>query len=474
MSKQDKKELRQQIACEWLEENYLNYGSLRHDIVTDRLQIRVANLESLSAPHNATSIIGGPAEDGSAYSLEFRGKERWRNLTDKDINTMVCQCVMESGVNISVTEMWTALKSDMVPAVHPLREWLDGLRPWNSCEPDWIDWVAQQVRVRESAQVLSATPKVSRPLGEGEAQSAVESNADALWRKCFKKWFVAMVASWMKDEVVNHTVLVLVGRQGIFKTTWLDNLIPPELRAYSSKLPLSGQISKDDRLRLCENGLLNIDELDAICGREMNIVKSLLTSTDVNERAAYGRLKERRVRLASFCASTNKREFLTDITGNRRWLPFEVESIQNPFHTIIPYELLYAQAKALVEEGYFAYWFDMEEMEVLEAHNEEFRAQENEEQLLPILFDVPAEGKGEFMTTAEISDRLVSHGGIKKPMSTRQLGVIMGKMGFQKAQARISGTCVRGWLVYKRDQDEIISVKRIGASDALMQRSDIY
>ena len=474
MSKQDKKELRQQIACEWLEENYLNYGSLRHDIVTDRLQIRVANLESLSAPHNATSIIGGPAEDGSAYSLEFRGKERWRNLTDKDINTMVCQCVMESGVNISVTEMWTALKSDMVPAVHPLREWLDGLRPWNSCEPDWIDWVAQQVRVRESAQVLSATPKVSRPLGEGEAQSAVESNADALWRKCFKKWFVAMVASWMKDEVVNHTVLVLVGRQGIFKTTWLDNLIPSELRAYSSKLPLSGQISKDDRLRLCENGLLNIDELDAICGREMNIVKSLLTSTDVNERAAYGRLKERRVRLASFCASTNKREFLTDITGNRRWLPFEVESIQNPFHTIIPYELLYAQAKALVEEGYFAYWFDMEEMEVLEAHNEEFRAQENEEQLLPILFDVPAEGKGEFMTTAEISDRLVSHGGIKKPMSTRQLGVIMGKMGFQKAHARISGTCVRGWLVYKRDQDEIISVKRIGASDALMQRSDIY
>ena len=122
-------------------------------------------------------------------------------------------------------------------------------------------------------------------------------------------------------------------------------------------------------------------------------------------------------RVKSFCASGNRRDFLTDITGNRRWLPFEVESIQNPFHTIIPYERLYAQAKALVEEGIFSYWFDMEEMEVLEAHNEEFRAQENEEQLLPILFDVPAEGKGEFMTTAEISDRLATYGGIKKPMS---------------------------------------------------------
>ena len=475
MSKQDQKELRQQIACEWLEENYLHYGSLRHDIVTDRLQIRMA--DSLSAPHNATNVIGDPAEDGSAYSLEFRGKENWRNLTDKDINTMVCNCVEETQVNISVTEMWTALKSDRVPSVHPIREWLNTLPPYTPDQPDWIDWLAQQVHVRDSASSgVLISPEGSNDYSQAnfqelrssgvtseQARSATEpsepltsgSSADRLWRACFKKWFVAMVASWMKDEVVNHTVLVLVGRQGIFKTTWLDKLIPPELRAYSSKLPLSGQISKDDRLRLCENGMLNIDELDAMCGREMNIVKSLLTSTDVNERAAYGRLKERRVRLASFCASTNKREFLTDITGNRRWLPFEVESIQNPFHTIIPYERLYAQAKALVEEGIFSYWFDMDEIEVLEQHNEKFRALENEEELLPLLFDKPAEGKGEFMTTAEISDRLVTYGGIKKPMSIRKLNTILERHEYKAVRPYVDGKQVRGWLVYRRKQDEI-------------------
>ena len=431
MSKQDKKELRQQIACEWLEENYLQFGNLRHDVVTDRLQIKAYK------PTPNPSLKGREECDG-LLAIGDR-QELWRYLTDKDINTMVCQCVAEKGVNISTNEMWTALKSDMVPAVHPLRAWLDGLRPYTADQPDWIDFVAQQVKVKPS----------------GEETKGDKARGEELWRACFKKWFVAMVASWMKDEVVNHTVLVLVGRQGIFKTTWLDNLIPPELRAYSSKLPLSGQISKDDRLRLCENGMLNIDELDAMCGREMNIVKSLLTSTDVNERAAYGRLKERRVRLASFCASTNKREFLTDITGNRRWLPFEVESIQNPFHTIIPYERLYAQAKALVEEGIFSYWFDMEEMEVLEAHNEEFRAQENEEQLLPILFDVPAEGRGEFMTTAEISDRLATYGGIKKPMSIRKLNAILEHHAFKAVRPYVDGKQVRGWLVYKRKQDEI-------------------
>ena len=481
MSKQDKKELRQQIACEWLQENYLNYGSLRHDVVGDRLQIQ-AYPQPLPGGRGVST-----AQKSFPLGEDLGEAMCWRNLTDKDINTMVCQCVAESGVNISVTEMWTALKSDLVPAVHPLREWLNGLHPWSSSEPDWIDMVAQKVTVKAYPQPLPkgkgegtqySTPifaedngedNKSFPLGEdlGEA-------ASRLWRKCFKKWFVAMVASWMKDEVVNHTVLVLVGRQGIFKTTWLDRLMPPDLRAYSSKLPLSGQISKDDRLRLCENGLLNIDELDAICGREMNIVKSLLTSTDVNERAAYGRLKERRVRLASFCASTNNREFLTDITGNRRWLPFEVESIQNPFDDIILYERLYAQAKAYVECGYFAYWFDMDEIEVLEQHNEKFRALENEEELLPLLFDKPAEGKGEFMTTAEISDRLATYGGIKKPMSIRKLNAILERHEYKAVRPYVDGKQVRGWLVYRRKQDEIEIKQKELANKSQRQEDTLY
>ncbi len=489
MSKKDK-ELRQQVACDWLEANYLNFNAIRHDIITDRLQVR--EYKPTPAPS-----LKGRGEDGE-----------WRNLTDKDINTMVCYCVAESQVNINLSEMWTALKSDMVPAVHPIRAWLDSLKPYTPDQPDWIDWLASQVQVRSGAPdcpsgfrsarvpvdgrsaapvdnaMLFSTASTTSDLQQCDPQcSASEtiyseqrerSEANAYWRTCFKKWFVAMVASWMKDEVVNHTVLVLVGRQGIFKTTWLDRLIPPQLREYSSKLTLSGQITKDDRLRLCENAMLNIDELDAISGREMNIVKSLVTSTDVNERAAYGRLKERRVRLASFCASTNNREFLTDITGNRRWLPFEVESIQNPFYTHLPYHLIYAQAKALVEEDRFTYWFEQEEIQYLEKHNEQFRALENEEELLPILFDKPAEGLGEFMTTAEISDRLVTFGGIKKPMSIRQLGMLLAKRGFQKKQVYLSGSNVRGWIVYERHTDEIELLRKIDSHSATYQPTNLY
>ena len=478
--------------------------------------------------------------------LEAKGKGYWKELTKHDINSIVCHCAQEYDANITSREVLTALQSDLIPDVHPLREYILSLRPYTTDQPDWIDLVARQVHVKgndktecginkdnlnnnsylalartiitaspyttrsferseirtllsgseyiyqqyqqlgiynennnsqasakEDISPLSQQQSVSSPLsnvGEAEELSMLSSeksaplsspnnHADELWRVCFKKWFVAMVASWMKDEVVNHQVLVLIGRQGIYKTTWLEHLIPPHLRAYACKLANSADLNKDERLRIAEFGLISLDEIDSMNNRELKQLKSVITATDVNERAAYAYTKERRVRLASFCASGNRRDFLTDITGNRRWLPFEVESIQNPFYTTLPYDLMYAQAWALAQDPTFSYWFELDEIEVLEEHNQHFRDESNEEQLLPILFDVPAEGKGEFMTTAQISERLVTYGNIKKPMALSRLGMVLGQQGYQPVRPRIGGIKTRGWLVYQRDTSEINALK---------------
>ena len=411
---------KQEAAIKYITENYLDYRRLRHDIVSDKLQIRM-DLD------------------------EVKGGEYWREMTKHDINSIVCHCAQEYDANITSREVMTALQSDLIPDVHPLREYVLSCGEWTEEQPDWIDWVASQVTVK--------------PLGD-EAKGD-KARGEGLWRGCFKKWFVAMVASWMKDEVVNHQVLVLIGKQGIFKTTWLEHLIPPHLRAYACKLANSNDLNKDERLRIAEFGLISLDEIDSMNNRELNQLKSVITATDVNERAAYAYTKERRVRLASFCASGNRRDFLTDITGNRRWLPFEVESIQNPFYTLLPYERMYAQAWALAQDPLFSYWFDLDEIEVLEVHNQHFRDESNEEQLLPILFDVPAEGRGEFMTTAQISERLVTYGNIKKPMALSRLGMVLGAAGYQSTRPKIGGRLIRGWLVYQRDTDEIASLKRI-------------
>ena len=439
---------KQECAIKYITENYLDYRRLRHDIVADKLQIRIADSLENASLQNAPE------------GLQFRGSEYWREMTKHDINSIVCHCAQEYDANITSREVMTALQSDLIPDVHPLREYVLSCGEWTEEQPDWIDWVAQQVRVADNAS--SGGQEFRGSEGSGVASELLNiSSADRLWRGCFKKWFVAMVASWMKDEVVNHQVLVLIGKQGIFKTTWLEHLIPPHLRAYACKLANSNDLNKDERLRIAEFGLISLDEIDSMNNRELNQLKSVITATDVNERAAYAYTKERRVRLASFCASGNRRDFLTDITGNRRWLPFEVESIQNPFYTILPYDRMYAQAWALAQDPLFSYWFDLDEIEVLEEHNQHFRDESNEEQLLPILFDVPAEGKGEFMTTAQISERLVTYGNIKKPMALSRLGMVLGAAGYQSTRPKIGGRLIRGWLVYQRDTDEIASLKRL-------------
>ena len=401
---------RQQIVCDYIQENLVQFGRLRHDLISNKVQIN----DGMS---RADALNDGMMNAG------------WRDITTSDINDIVCDCSAESGLSIAAKEVLAVLQSHRIPDVHPLREYVLKCSPWKDDQPDVLSWLAQRVTV-----------------AGGEAEQE-------LWRKCFIKWFVAMVASWLRDDVVNQQVLVLIGRQGIFKTTWLEHLLPPELRAYGCKMANSTQLNKDERLRIAEYGLIALDEIDAMGTKELNVMKSVITASDVSERAAYGYTKERRIRLASFCASGNKQEFLTDLTGNRRWLPFQVEAIANPFYITLPYEAIYAQARYLIDMG-FQYWFDLDDIDALEVHNDDFRAQENEEQLLAVYFDVPSDGYGTFMTTAEISDKLVIKGSIKKPMPLNRLGMIMKKAGYKDVRRGAMNT--RGWLVREKDADGFV------------------
>ncbi|MBR5841934.1 MAG: hypothetical protein IKY64_04895, partial [Bacteroidaceae bacterium] len=53
--------------------------------------------------------------------------------------------------------------------------------------------------------------------------------------------------------------------------------------------------------------------------------------------SAFARYKERRAHIASFCGTGNNPRFLTDLTDNRRWLPFMVRDIDSPWTHPMPY-----------------------------------------------------------------------------------------------------------------------------------------
>lgn len=364
---------------------------------------------------------------------------KWKEMTDRDENDLYIECCAVTGINLTSQLFKTVLNSNVIPAVNPLRDYVLSLTPWTPDQPDYISMAADTVHMKTQAE-------------------------DELWHRCFKKWFVAMEAGWLKEYAVNHQVIVFVGPQGIYKSTWINRLLPPELRAYVTDNYNVERIDKDEKLRAAEYGLINIDELDKLSDKELNKVKSVITSTHVDERASYGHNKEKRVRVASYAASGNKPEFLTDTTGNRRWLPFNVVSIDSPFENSLPYEGMYAQAYYLLKEG-FNYWFSINDVENLKNHVEEFMVPEKEEQLLLLYFDKIEKGApgATFLTTAEISAKLTIYGSLRKDIELRRLGSILRKNGFKSTRNGHQGT--RGFIVRERTQSEIAEMRRPDDAD---------
>lgn len=187
-----------------------------------------------------------------------------------------------------------------------------------------------------------------------------------LFDMCFRKWLVAMVASLLDKEVVNNVIMVLIGRQGIYKTTFFNYLLPEELRPYFYTKTNSDTMTKDDRLSLAEYAIICLEEIDSMRTPELNQLKALVTTKTINERAAYSRYKENRAHIASFCGTGNNMQFLTDQTGNRRWLPFEADYIDDPRTVRYDYQGIYSQALALWRSG-MAYWFNGSEINTMRA-----------------------------------------------------------------------------------------------------------
>ena len=361
---------------------------------------------------------------------QLQADGEWKEMTQRDENDLYMECCTTSSINISLNLFLTVLNSNVIPMMNPLREYVESLPAWDSSQPDYIDQAASQVHM-----------------------SSEEENQ--LWHYCFKKWLVALVAGWREEDVVNHQVIVFVGKQGIYKSTWLYRLMPPQLADYVTDNIDIERLDKDEKLRAAEYGLIIIDELDKLTDKQLNTLKAMITNTKVDVRASYGRHKEKRTRVASYAASGNKQEFLTDQTGNRRWLPFNVISVDSPYTHTLPYDGMYAQALYLLRNG-FNYWFDLEEIKSMETHVEEFMVPMSEEELILVYFSpTTADQPGaEFLTLAEIQAKLITVGNLRKPIDTRKLGSILKKHGFLPARGKDHNR-TRGYILREHTQMEL-------------------
>ena len=387
---------------------------------------------------------------------------RFMPVNDRIVNSLWSQ--MSTITRVNIQDMYRVIESDYVPVFNPFKEYLNSLPQITQTSTDNVSdepgsckpIVSQQQNLCKSVKSVGVQDK-KQSVGDRDyihelAQTVRVKGGEQeqmLWHLYLKKWLVGMVASWISDDVVNNVILVLIGEQGAYKTTWFNYLLPPPLKQYFYTKTNANRMSKDDILTLAQYALVCCEELDTMRPAELNQLKAAVTMPSIDERAAYAHYHEHRKHIASFCGTGNNTQFLSDPTGNRRWLPFEVESIVSPRDHPFHYEGIYSQALALYKSG-FQYWFTKEEIQELNRHNRQFETPHLERELVSLYFRVPKEGEnGMFMTSARAIQIIGT--GISQKLNPTRVGLSFNELGFQRV--RYHG--IRGYLVIQRTAEEM-------------------
>ena len=249
------------------------------------------------------------------------------------------------------------------------------------------------------------------------------------------------------DELCAVKPVIKQHLQNIINSNYVPAYHP--FRYYLEHLPPWTPDKGDAIMGLSQYGLMCWEELDSMLPKELNKLKGTMTMPSINERAPYERYHKNRPHLASFCGTGNNVQFLSDTTGTRRWLPFEVESIEPPQENPLDYDAIYAQAYTLYQQG-FRYWFDQTEIQRLTQHNRQFETSRSAEELIDDNFRKPKTGeKGEYLSSS-VAMQIVGAQNMKD-VSAVKLGRAFTAMSFD--YKIIDG--IRRYYVIRRQADEI-------------------
>ena len=201
-------------------------------------------------------------------------------MNDYIENSMLRE-LLKNKVKTNMSGLRNLLYSDFCELFNPFSTYFESLPAWD----EQTDYIAQL------------------------ADTITTTHQD-LWHICFKKWLVAMVGCVLDEKIINQTVIVFSGKQGIGKTTWMENLVPKDLKQYL----FSGTINrnnKDTLIHLSECMLINLDELENLNRTEIGSLKELITKTHIRIRRAYGHNNETLPRIASFAGSAPFNSLMT-------------------------------------------------------------------------------------------------------------------------------------------------------------------
>lgn len=355
------------------------------------------------------------------YRKKKAKNKNFKLLTDYVLNSIHVK-IIERGIACNLHNLKALINSQFSPIENPFLMYLNEI-DHSDDGVDYIDKIA----------------------------SKVATSNNNYFKKVFKKWFVGLVACGIGDGIANENMLIFIGKQGLGKTRWIESLLPSELNDYfyGSEINLS---NKDHKALFASKILIHLDELTTFTRAQVEQFKSVLSAKKITYRRPYDTYTNDYDRRASLIGSSNFKDILIDISGNRRYLCFEVQS----FSDIDKNDLkkAYKQAQQLFEDGY-RYYFDSDEILIINENNKKFMKTDETTEMINSYFQVcdVNNPSAVFMNASEVKQYIETHFKNANLPKVEIIGRHLTQLGFKNK--KINGIS-KYVLILKNDEGKDI------------------
>ncbi|MGL4852627.1 MAG: VapE domain-containing protein [Phocaeicola sp.] len=326
-------------------------------------------------------------------------------MLDKRVLFTLCLEMREKGINCWDKDVQRYLFSSRIAEYHPIQAYLVALPAWDG-----------------NPRVMPLIERITK---------------EEICQKAMFRWLIAVTAQWMEGDGVHGNALaplLISSIQGVGKSTYCKNLVPHALRSYYTDLTDIGNKGRMEQ-RLVQNCLINLDEFDRLPSHKMPLLKNLMQVSEVSLCKAYQSYFSSLPRVASFIATSNRTDLLTDPTGSRRFIciPIKEEIDNSP----LCHKQLYAELKSYLEQGEPG-WLTKEEEAALQKHNQTFYRESPQMERFRLYFSAGRAGQGNWIHLSEVIQTL-NRGGVSDgmpPLTASLLGKELTAAGLEKQHKR--------------------------------------
>lgn len=371
----------------------------------------------------------------------LKGKfHHWTRMDDNIENSLWIE-MEEDGLQTQQPRLHSLINSDFSEKYNPLLDYLTALPTWDG-KTDYIQMLADRIHIANT-------------------DGAHHTQED--FRYFFKKWFVAMVVTWVTDTVVGQTILIFVGKGGLFKTTFFDKLLPKILHDYFINESTASYTDKDFMEAMASKALMCLDEFETAFGKNLSAFKSCVTKLFFSIRRPYDKYRTELPHRAAMCGTSNSVQIISE-EENRRYSPWLIESIDSPIDHPIDYQHVYAQAVALGKEVMerqrkhedgWVFWLTTEDIEVMREHNKMFMISNYMEDQILRYYRVPGKDVEaryiKFRYSSEILERIGGCPALSRYIYQQNLASTLLRLGFERKR-RSKGM---GWFVIEKEMGEM-------------------